>query len=437
MAMSVNYRYSFFTPPTVNYQNVQFFTTVSDPTMIPGHGMPITFIINSDNNYINFAESYFKFKIKITGADGQNIANNMDNQVAFEPNIFHSVWSMVRVRVNDFLVTPSSDIYSYKAFIETLFASNADSKNSDLLTDFQPDTGARNTFGNNGNDNFRNRSLRTNRSVVLEVSGQLCVDFLKNSRNVLPNSKVEITLFPKSAASVIHRSAHPDVAAVVFDYRISDPQFFVRREEIIPSIALAIETRLSRQAASYHYPLSVIKPYHLADGIFNYRAEDCFSNQLPLKILVCFVDSAAYNGSLDEAAFYFNPSTEIENIEFFKSGLRVGLQRVTEVDLRNNSSNLHSAYRELESAVSGGRTERGLPFSLTNYRQGYFFYGVDLTTDGFDAQPHRYPVEAGSLSVHVKFRNALPRALQMLVYGTFQETLTINKSRGVTTTINV
>ena len=436
MAMAVNYRYNYFTPPPINYQNVKFYTTISDPVMVAGPGMPITFVINSDSNFINFSESYLRFKIKLTLANGDNIPDNNDNHVTFIPNIFHSVWNIVRVRYNDFLVTPSSDIYGHKAYIETLFTSNADSKNSDFMTDFQPDTGAANAVGAN-NPPFQARCLRTNRSRPVELSGQLCVDFLKNSRNILPNSKIEITLFPKPAPFIIQRDAHGTVAGVNFNYRILDPQFFIRREEIIPSTALAIEARLGRQAATHYYPLSVIKPYHLAQGIFNYRADDVFGNQIPLKVIVAFVNSEAYNGSYETTPFYFNPTANLENIEFFKSGIRVGLQRVCETNLAEHSTDLHTGYRELQNAVSGGQPEKGLSFSLSDYRRGYFFYASDLTSDGFDAQPHRYPTETGNLSIHVKFRAALQDSLQMLIYGVFQETLSVNKSRGVTTTVNV
>ena len=203
------------------------------------------------------------------------------------------------------------------------------------------------------------------------------------------------------------------------------------------STALAIEQRLSRQAAHFYYSLSVVKPYHLTAGIFNYRVDDIFTSQMPVKILVGFVTSAAYNGELTSSPFYFNPSDRIESIEFFKNGIRTGLQRTMPIDVTANTVNLHTAYRELTNAVTGSNSEKSLPFSLSQYRLGYFFYGLDLTSDGFDNSPHRYPVEQGSISVHVKFRQALQAALQMVVYATFQETMSVNRSRAIVTTVNV
>ena len=130
----VNPRLDFFTKPPVNVTNTKYSVTVSDPQTVPNGENPITFVIHSDDQFINFSESFLRFKLKVTQENGNDLLVNMNDHLNFIPNIFHSLFRMVRVRVNDYVVTPASDNYSYKAFIDTLFSRTEDSKSMALFT---------------------------------------------------------------------------------------------------------------------------------------------------------------------------------------------------------------------------------------------------------------------------------------------------------------
>ena len=343
---------------------------------------------------------------------------------------------MVRVRVNDHPVTPANDVYSYKAYIDTLFSKTKDSQHMDTLSGGDFNVGPQNAFGD-ANPSWAIRAGLCNNSALCEYSGQLAVDFLKCSRNVLPNTKIEIVLFPQPARFAIQRDGTPAIANINFKYVIQDCQFMVKREEISDTALLGIETRLSKDMASYYYPLGAVKPYNLAQGIFSYRADDVFNNQLPQKLIVAFTRSTAFNGSYATSPFYLNPTEGLEHVEFFKNGVRLGLQRTQPINLGAAESDKHIAYRELNKAVNGSRSGAGLPYPLSEFRLGYFFAAIDLTPDGRDEMSHRYPTEHGSIGIYVKFRQPLNHALEMLVYGVFQEELSINQSRAVITTVSV
>ena len=432
----INPRLDFLNKPPLNVTNKNSAVTVSDPTAIPVGDNPITFVIQSDGNFLNFQESLLRFKLKITLENGNDLVPDQANHVGFIPNIFHSIFAMVRVRVNDHPVTPANDLYTYKAYIDTLFSKTKDSDHVDALSGGYFNTGPQDAV-NAQNPNWALRAGLCNGSALTEYSGQLAVDFLKCSRNVLPHTKVEIVLFLQPARFCIQRDGDDTVAGVNFKYAIQDCQFMIKREEISSTALLAIETRLSKDMASYYYPLGAVKPYNLAQGIFSYRADDVFNNQLPQKLIVAFTRSTAFNGTYISSPLYFNPTEQLEHVEFFKNGVRLGLQRTQPINLAANGTDKHIAYRELTKAVNGSRGGAGLPYSLEQFRLGYFFAAIDLTPDGCDDMSHRYPTEQGAIGIYVKFRLALPHPLEMLVYGVFQEELNINQSRSVATTISI
>ena len=438
--LAVNSRYSYFTNPPTNYQNITHSYTHSTPLTAPTPNTPITFNIDSNDGFINFSESTLRFKLKMIRADGTDFQAGDDNRQCFVPNTFHALFDQVKVAVNGYPVSPSSDRYAYKAYIEELFSQTADTKNSRPLTNFLPDEGDHDAIAEANNPNWLIRAGKSNRSATMELSGHLNVDFLRNSRNIPPNCKVEIQLFPKPAAFVIQVDPGVENAERVgHQYRISDLEFVVRREVINSSAQLAIEQKSGQTPMKFHYPLSAVKQYHLAPGIYHYRVDDLWSGQVPTKVIVCFVAADNYNGTYTTKPFYFSPGTGIRGIEFYKNSAPIGHQRAFEIDIRPGGTDRHTAYRGLSDAVNGGgdAAAKGLPFSLDEWTRGNFFYGIDLTPDGDDAGHHRYPTENGNVGMQVNFRVGLEHPLMMLVYSTFQETVTISQARRVTSVVNV
>ena len=437
-SLALNSRYSFFTSPPTNFQNINYSYTFSVPLTVPAPNAPITFIINSNDAFINFSESYLRFKLRMTRADGTPLRAEDDNHQCFVPNTFHALFDQVKVAINGYPVSPNSDCYAYKAYIEELFSQNADTKNDRDLTNFLPDEGDHGAVAQVANPNWLARAAHSNRSATIELSGFLNVDFLRNSRNIPPNCKIEIMLFPKPAAFVIH--VDPQFAAGAAPiYHMSDFQYIVRREVINSSVHLAIEQKSSQTPMKFYYPLAAVKQYHLTPGIFHYRVDDLWSGQIPTKIIVGFVAADNYNGTYVTKPFYFNPGNGIQGIEFYKNNANIGIQRAFDIDIGPGGSDKHVAYRGLSAAVHGGgdAAARSLPFSITEWTRGKFFYGIDLTPDGDDAGHHRYPTENGTVGMQVTFRAGLNDPLIMLVYSSFQDSASISQARRITTTVNI
>ena len=130
----VNPRLDYFSKPPLNITNHGYVVTVSDPASAPVQDAPINFTLASDNAFLNFEESLLRFKIKLTLPNGDDLPANMSGHVGFIPNIFHSIFHMVKVCVNDMRVSPSNDLYAYKAYFDSLFSKTTDSKHIDELS---------------------------------------------------------------------------------------------------------------------------------------------------------------------------------------------------------------------------------------------------------------------------------------------------------------
>ena len=101
---------------------------------------PIEFNVSgSGEEYLDLARTQLYVKAKITKANGANSDPNTD---VGPVNLFlHALFSQVDVSLNERLISPSTNIYPYRAIIETLLNYGEDAKSSQLtMATFYKDT---------------------------------------------------------------------------------------------------------------------------------------------------------------------------------------------------------------------------------------------------------------------------------------------------------
>ena len=432
-SLVINPRLDLFKEAPINVSNIDFTIASYDPIYAVVPDNPITFVVNGDTSFLNLSETLLRFKIKIVQNNGNDLTEGMNNHIALSNFAFASVFKSVKVKVNGCEVTPRSDLYAYKSYIEQLFSTSPNSVHKDMLVGWDSNAGHVQDDVADTNPAFARRAAKCNLSRIQELVGRPFVDLFKCSRNILPLVKLEVTLYPNNSAFVIHHDNDVNVRNINFQFRLSDVQLFIRKEEVAPNTSMPIEKRLQSAPAKYLYPVSTIKQHHIIQGSYQFRADDLFQNMAPVKLLATFVHTESFAGSYRRDPFWFSPTEHIESIEFFKNGVKLGHQRPIEINLAANNSDIFLHYIDLLNASGTNFPSEGLNFSSESMRLGNFFVAVDCTPDGADGLPHRYPMSPGNISAYVKFRGPLAHDLDFLVYAVFNETLQINSSRQVTT----
>ena len=434
--ISINSRLDLFSTPAINISNQRCSIQAYDPIHAVNADAPIIFVIPGDTDYVNLEESFLRFKIKATLADGGDLTNEMDNRVSFVNNIFGSLFKSVKCRLNGYEVAPSDDLYAYKSYIETLFSASLDSGTKLPMQGWYSNTGGADAIGA-GNPAFVTRAAKCNRSRFHEYFGRPFIDLFKNRKNILPHVRIELIFYMNPPAFVMQHDNHAAVTGQLFKYALSDVQMLIRKETIAPNTFEPIEKRLLAGPAQYFYPISTIKQFHILAGSTSFRADDVFTNNIPVKILATFVRATSFAGTYTTDPFYLNPSAAIESVEFYKNGLKIGHQRPIQVNLAEHSSDLYLNYAEILAATGNILPTEGILFGPEATRHGYFFSAYDLCPDGDDTAAHRYKAEKGNISVYVKFREGLAHGYDLLIYSVFHESMQITASRQVSTTLSV
>ena len=137
-------------------------------------GGPIEFVIpGTGDAYLNLANTYLLIRAKVVRGVGTGLA--ADTPVAPVNNWLHSLFSQVDVYLNDTLVTPSSNTYPFRAYVDTVLSYGDEAKNTQLTSQlWYKDTAghmdATNVDG--GNTGLVERRRYIAESRIVEMMGQ-------------------------------------------------------------------------------------------------------------------------------------------------------------------------------------------------------------------------------------------------------------------------
>jgi hypothetical protein len=78
----------------------------------------LEFLVPADNDTYADLNVQLYFRGKLVDADGAEL--EVSNHMAVTNNFLHSVFSQCNISLNGVTITPSSDNYQYRAYLETL-----------------------------------------------------------------------------------------------------------------------------------------------------------------------------------------------------------------------------------------------------------------------------------------------------------------------------
>ena len=162
-------------------------------------GGTIEFLLpGSGDVYMDLTNTYLFVRAKVTKADGSDL--DTDNPVGPVNNWLHSLFSQVNMYLNDTLVTPSTNTYPYRAYIETALSYGSDAKETQLTSQlWYKDTAGRMDSvtladDDTANAGFQSRRNYTTQNHVGEMMGRLHVDMFLQDRFLLNGVDVKIRL---------------------------------------------------------------------------------------------------------------------------------------------------------------------------------------------------------------------------------------------------
>ncbi|KAI0230293.1 hypothetical protein LSAT2_019326 [Lamellibrachia satsuma] len=390
-------------------------------------GGPIEFLIpGSGDDYLDLANTMLHVQVKVTRANGDDL--DLADPVGPVNNWLHSLFGQVDVYLNGTLVTHSTNTYAYRAYIETLLSYGTDAKVTQLTGQlWHKDTAAHMDAveivdGAAANAGFVARREHIVRSRVVDMMGRLHVDLFLQDKFLINGVDVKIRLVRNKAAfALMAGGPNPD-------YRINivNATLFAKKATLNPTVQMAHIKALEKSTVKYPMRSVDCKVYSIPAGARSHTHENLFLGTLPKRLVLCCIDNDAYNGAYDK-----NPFHAKNNAISFHAVYVDGRQIPSKPFQPNFADDLFvRSYMSLFTSTGKIWQDEGNGLTRSDYRDGYTFFGFDLTPDQCDG-PCFHLVQKGNLRIELHFRNALQTTVNVIAYAEFESVLEIDKSRNV------
>ena len=213
------------------------------PVASIGMDGPIEFLLpGSGDDYLDLANTYLFVRARVLKGDGGRLPAAAP--VGPVNNWMHSLFSQVDVSLNGTLVTPSTNTYAYRAYIETLLSHGAVAKNSQLTSAlWYKDTAGHMDATDNENKGLLKRNDYTTGSRIVDMMGRLHVDLFFQDRSLLNGVDVKIRLVQsKNAFALMAGGDNPD-----YKISIDEAVLFARKAKLNPAVQMGHSRESTRE----------------------------------------------------------------------------------------------------------------------------------------------------------------------------------------------
>jgi hypothetical protein len=383
---------------------------------------PIEFLVTgSSDDYIDVAHTYIYLKAKIVNNNGTNLAD--DANVAATNNWLHSIFSQVDVSLNEKLVTPSTNTYAYRAYIENLLSYGSEAKKTQLQCSIweKDSPGHMETIGDD-NRGLARRKAYTVRSNEVEMMGKLHADIFFQDKYLLNKVTMKVRCVrSKDSFALMATGINP-----TYKIKIQEAILFVRKVKINSTIQVAHMKALEKGSAKYPIRRIETKLFSISQGSMTANHENLFLGQLPTRIVIGMVDNNAMTGDYTKNPYNFKHHN-LNFLALYLDGQQIPSKPLTPNFARNCYTR---SYMSLFTSTGKGFQDEGNHITRSDYAEGYTLFAFDLTPDLSD-NAHFNLIKQGSLRVEMHFAEALQRTINVVVYAEFESVIQIDRNRNV------
>ena len=391
----------------------------------------LEFSIPADNETYIDLDIKLYVKGKIINSDGKDLDNT--DFTAGTNNFLHSLFRQCSITLNGVNITPSSDLYNYRAYLETLLTYGTDAANTHLTTAYwYLDTGdviAANdpNAADAKNKGFVERWNRQKQSKVTELYGRLHSDLCNVPQFLLPGVRLHVKL-TKAKDDFFLMNANADSKTV---FKFLDAELVVRRIRPSPKIALAHYEVLSKGFfARYNVTRVELKTFTLSSGPRAVSINNAVLGVLPKRLLFTMVKNTDFLGSRNTNPYNFR-HYDLTNFALYVNGRQIPSEGLT-LNMGHEKTSV-CGYATLFEGSGIHHSNSGLQITHDMYINGFFMLLYDLTPDMAASEGHTSSPASGDIRIDLKFGTALPEAITCLLYLEYDNSVRIDLARNVST----
>ncbi|KAF4524514.1 hypothetical protein B566_EDAN011525 [Ephemera danica] len=368
--------------------------------------------------------TFLFIKAHITDAAGEKIG--AADAVGPVNNFLYSMFSDVVVSLNGKMLSSPCNLFGYRKYLEILYNYNLEAKGThQTMSLFSKDSPCK-MDDLADNEGLKTRSEHTEAGKTVSMLGRLDVDILGQNKYLVNGVSIGVNLARAKSSFCLMSSG-----ASKYDVKITDATLLVRRMKLAQSVALALEKVLLTSTAKYATTRVEMKSYTVPSGLLTFNMDNIFMGQLPVRLICVMTSNESVNGSYKKNPYNFK-HYDINFLNLTKDGAPLN-SKPFQLSFSRTSPDFIQSYFSTFQGTGIGTKDDGYDISRTEYPNGYFANVYDLTVDG-SASSHQWSLRKnGTIGLEAHFTNALPEAINVIIYGEFQNLIEIDHERRITT----
>ena len=410
---------------------------------------PVTFQVDPQEDFIDLKESYFEVELTVKKDNATNLL--AADVMGLVNNLTHTLFKQINVRLNGTLISPQTDTYHLKAFIETILNHDRDDGTTILTPEGWyndldvPDDGDADEYAANMLDpshaNFaalsdEKKALTLSRvqflggnSVAMRFKPYL--EVFQLSKLLVPGVQIQLDMYFND----------PTIWAIRWDgartLRLTQAdvsvRLFLAQVRVTPSVYREIvdEMKDSGKIATYPTVRGEIRTYSHPNDNRHFECNNPFHSQIPNRLVVALMEQAAFNGDITKNPFTFKTF----NVSSIKQLIRGEEYPYETLELQHDgtSKDQRGYYRFLQATGCLCR-RKGNMVLKDNWGHGKrcTLFVFDNTANGCLDSPVLNPKQSGELRLVIDFGANPGVNLTILLYGEFENLMEINGNRIVT-----
>ena len=380
------------------------------------------YVAGNGEDYLDLNNTFLHLRCKITNPDGSNIANDAKVGVVNYP--IASLFSQVDVMLGDRLISQSSNTYSYRSIIEII----SNFARESLETQFSAGLFYKDTAGQmdvtdpqGRNNGFKTRALFSAESKTFDLMGHIHSDIFFQDKLLLNGVDLKIKMVRSKDEFCLMKEGARD-----YILKLLTASLFVKKVTVSPAVRLGHAQALLNATAKYPIERVCMKTFSLPAGSRICTQENLFLGPLPKTLIFGMVDNDAFSGAYNKNPFNFK-HYDTEFIALYVDGTQYPAKPFQP---NFQSGNVVREYYSLILASRKQLKDQGLAINRQEYVQGYTLFAFNLSPDD-DCGQHLSLIKSGNMRLELRFRNPLPRTVNLIVYASFDSILEINNRRNV------
>ena len=388
---------------------------------------PYEFHIGPNPQFLHLAKNYLFTELRIVKENGNDLIHvaanaNVDPLVGPINLIGKTLIRQVKLALNGTEVFDSGDKYAYRAFLETELNYGSDAKRSHLQSAMYHQDSPHNHIDDDQNVGLTTRARYFRDSAWVQVMAPIHCDIFAQNKYLINNIDLRLTLYRNSDSFCI---VSPQ-AAQRYKIEINSMKWFVKAVDVSKSVSLALERSLMQYTAKYPIRRVEIRTIHVNAGLRETPENAIFNGQIPRRLVIACVDADAYHGTYGKSPFNFK-NFAIDEISITAAGQTYPAKPLT-CDFVDN--HYTRAFVQLFEGLGISDDDKGNTVDLIKFKYGICVFAFDLSPDEDDSSDHWDLIKEGATTVNIHFQNATPAGgIEVLVYGEFDNLLTINHTR--------